>query len=433
MKKTFKAALLGSVFLISAASNANAGNLADDVAALMSSHDRVRAAQADLDAARSNADVARGAYYPTASVTANLGNENIETQNPDGARTNSSMAARELDLNLTQTVWDFGATSATVDGADLAVNQAEINLQQARSSILLNAVSAQLRLSSAARVLAYREQSEASIKRQTELENARVQRGSGFSTDVLQAKAQLAGAQAERVRAQGALQQAVNRYRAIFGDAPADLNGLEEVKLAAKILPDSEGEAVQMALEGNPQSKLTAITAKIAKTEIERTVASNYRPVFTASADQKYKRDVGGTMGDKNETLLKVEMTYNFNFGWTAANTLKASKSSHTAATSRAKDTRVQIEEQARNAWQNLQTARESASFLENQTNIAAEFLELARKERTLGQRSLIDVLSGETSFMNAQAAADRARTEVNIATLTLLNIMGQLDTSVLQ
>ena len=74
-----------------------------------------------------------------------------------------------------------------------------------------------------------------------------------------------------------------------------------------------------------------------------------------------------------------------------------------------------------------------NADFLENQSNIASEFLTLARQERTLGQRSLIDVLSGETSLINAQAAADRARTDVDIATLTLMSVMGQLELSVLQ
>jgi adhesin transport system outer membrane protein len=128
-----------------------------------------------------------------------------------------------------------------------------------------------------------------------------------------------------------------------------------------------------------------------------------------------------------------VELTYSFNFGFTAANTLKVAQSGHVAANSRLKDARDQIEEQARNAWQNLQTARANADFLENQANIASEFLTLARKERTLGQRSLIDVLAGETSLISAQSAADRARTDVDVAVLTLLNVMGQLDLSVLQ
>jgi adhesin transport system outer membrane protein len=276
-------------------------------------------------------------------------------------------------------------------------------------------------------------QSEESIKRQTELEDARVKRGSGFSTDVLQAKTQLAGAQAARVRAEGALEQAVNRYRAVFGDAPADLSAVGKMNIALTDIPEDVDGVVSAALEKNAQVIGAQLQAEIANTEIDRSFASGYRPVLTASADQKYKRDVGGTQGVKNETLVKVELTYSFNFGFTAANTLKVAQSGHVAANSRLKDARDQIEEQARNAWQNLQTARANADFLENQANIASEFLTLARKERTLGQRSLIDVLAGETSLISAQSAADRARTDVDVAVLTLLNVMGQLDLSVLQ
>ena len=90
-----------------------------------------------------------------------------------------------------------------------------------------------------------------------------------------------------------------------------------------------------------------------------------------------------------------------------------------------------QIEEQARHAWSNLQTARENAALLRNQANISAEFLELARKERQLGKRSLIDVLSGETNLINAQSDAASAESDVVIAGLTLLSVMGQLGAEV--
>jgi adhesin transport system outer membrane protein len=409
---------------------ASADELSDRMGALLTSHERIKAAQSDLEAARAGVEVARGGYYPTASITGNQGNERISTHDTD---TVTSYAQREVDLNLTQTLYDFGAIDATVGSAGLRVQQAESALEQTEQAILLAGLSAELNLASAKRVLDFQVQSEESIKRQTELEDARVKRGSGFSTDVLQAKTQLAGAQAARVRAEGALEQAVNRYRAVFGDAPADLSAVGKMNIALTDIPEDVDGVVSAALEKNAQVIGAQLQAEIANTEIDRSFASGYRPVLTASADQKYKRDVGGTQGVKNETLVKVELTYSFNFGFTAANTLKVAQSGHVAANSRLKDARDQIEEQARNAWQNLQTARANADFLENQANIASEFLTLARKERTLGQRSLIDVLAGETSLISAQSAADRARTDVDVAVLTLLNVMGQLDLSVLQ
>ncbi|HEY9163706.1 MAG TPA: TolC family protein, partial [Magnetovibrio sp.] len=375
-----KPLLLGGAIFFGAANPSIADGLSDRLGALMSGHERIKAAEADLQAAKANVEVARGGYYPTAGITANLGNENIYT---NSTRAETSLAQREVDLNLSQTLYDFGAISATVDSSHLAVKQAETTVKQTQQAILLAGLSAELNLASAKRVLDFQSQSEASIKRQTELEDARVRQGSGFSTDVLQAKTQLAGAQAARVRAQGALQQAINRYRAVFGDAPADLSQVGDVRLALSGIPESVEAVVASALESNHQVMVSQVQSDIANTEIERSFASGYRPVLTASADKKYKRDVGGTIGKKTETLVKVELSYKFNFGQTAANTLLASKAGLSGATSRLKDTRDQVEEQARNAWQALETARENADLLENQANIAGEFLALARKERT--------------------------------------------------
>lgn len=426
----FKSLLLGSALTALVALPVQADELTDRLTALLDSHQRIMAAEADLVAAMASADVARGGYYPTASVTANFGNEQITTRNTN---TETSMAQREVDLNLTQTLYDFGVTDATVDSALLVVNQADTALRQTKQEVLLEALSAELRIASARRVLDYQTQSVNSIKQQSDLEDARVRRGSGFSTDVLQAKTQLAGAQAARVRAEGDLNQALNRYRAVFGDAPPDLSQVGRFDLNVSSLPADVNDVVNTALDNNYQIQTSRLQADIANAEIDRSFADGYRPVLTASADRKYKRQVAGVDDTKNETLLKVEATFDFNFGWTAANTLKAARAGHDGAANRLRDTRRSVEEQARNAWQTLQTARANADYLENQANIAAEFLELARKERTLGQRSLIDVLAGETSLINAQAAADRAKTDVVVATLTVLSVMGQLDLSVLQ
>ncbi len=90
-------------------------------------------------------------------------------------------------------------------------------------------------------------------------------------------------------------------------------------------------------------------------------------------------------------------------------------------------DTRRRIVEETRNAWQDLHTARATAASRKNQADIAAAFLELAREERKLGNRSLIDVLTGETELINAQSDAESAESDVIIAAYKLLNIVGEL------
>ena len=109
-------------------------------------------------------------------------------------------------------------------------------------------------------------------------------------------------------------------------------------------------------------------------------------------------------------------------------NSYRASQQNYLAASNQMQDARTLVEEQAKNTFEQLQVAQENAGFLDNQANIAGEFLALAREERQLGRRSLIDVLSGETAEINALSDAETAKSQVAITAYTLLFILGKLD-----
>ena len=150
-------------------------------------------------------------------------------------------------------------------------------------------------------------------------------------------------------------------------------------------------------------------------------------PRFEAVATAKHKDNQAGTAGIAEEYSGKVQVTWPINLGLTAVNTLSASKSDATATSLRVAEQRHLIEEQVRNSWDSLQTARAMSQFLRNQANIASEFLEVARKERKMGNRSLLDVLAGETALINAISAARSAETDIRLFAFTLLNAMGRL------
>ncbi|MCG8619966.1 MAG: TolC family protein, partial [Desulfobacterales bacterium] len=65
---------------------------------------------------------------------------------------------------------------------------------------------------------------------------------------------------------------------------------------------------------------------------------------------------------------------------------------------------------------------------LDQQADILKNFLELAKKERKMGTRSLLDVLNGEVNYINAQGTAIAAREDMKIAAYNLVFAMGQMD-----
>lgn len=404
--------------------SAQAETLPEALSALVQTHKRMLAAEADVKAAEQQLAVTEGNWYPNLSIKANIGHEE---QNKPTDSTNTNMVPRNIDTTITQKLWDFGSTNSGIRSSRLALQQTRETRDSTAQSVLLEGISAYLNVVRAFKLVKFSTGSVDNIKKQAELEDARVQRGSGFSTDVLQAKTQLAGAEARLIQARGTLKTAINRYRAVFGTPPTDIEKMADPRLPLELLPKDLDGAIEIAVKQNPQLKAARTGASVAREAVIKTRIDRFTPSFDLSAEHNLKEDYSGTVGSQQETLVKVEASYNFNLGLTAVNSLKASQQSHIASVNRFGDTRDQIEEQARNAWDNLQTFQARASQLHNQANIAAEFLELARRERQLGNRSLIDVLSGETALINASSDATSADTDVAIAVFTLLSVLGEL------
>ena len=157
---------------------------------LLKAHNLAQAAEADLKAAQERIRASMGGWYPQLNVTAHYGHE--EQNKPTGTD-DTNFVARNLTISVTQLRWDFDLTSSTVRAARLTRDTANATLEAARQNVQLRGIVAYLNVLRAAEIVEYAKRSEENIKRQAELEDARVQRGAGFSTDVLQAKTQLAG------------------------------------------------------------------------------------------------------------------------------------------------------------------------------------------------------------------------------------------------
>ncbi|RAU23288.1 outer membrane efflux protein [Paramagnetospirillum kuznetsovii] len=418
-------ATISAALAILAPIHAQAETFKEMLEQVLPGHNRVKAASADVEGAQNLREVARGGWYPTATFTGEYG---YEKENKPPGTLDTDMYFKKYEATVRQLLWDFGAANATIDRAEIAEAQAEATRAGAKQSLILDGLTAYINLVRTSQQTTFAKDSESNIRKQTGLEEARVQRGSGLSTDVLQAKTQLAGAEAGRVTAQGALDGARNRFRALFGRDPANVSTLATPPVPADLIPLGLNDAINEARRNNVALKIAQMTADMARKSAEATKASQLYPRVDLVGEARNKINYAGTAGNQTELLGKVQVTYPLNLGFTAINSLRAAESNVAAAEARLADTRDLVEEQVRNAWENLATQKARADYLKNQSNIASEFLELARKERKLGTRSLIDVLAGETALINANSSAASADADVAIAAFTLLSTMGNLD-----
>ncbi|MBT7943102.1 MAG: TolC family protein, partial [Alphaproteobacteria bacterium] len=169
--KTLRTTAIFAVALV-LASPIQAQSLYESVQTLVKNQKQIKAAEADLDAAKERAAAAWGDWYPELSVTANWGREK---QNKASGTADVEEHPREVDVSITQQLWDFGSTNAAIQSAKLSVDRAQTNLISTRQALVLQGIEAHLNLIRAGKVLEFAKGSVGNIRRQAKLEDARVQ------------------------------------------------------------------------------------------------------------------------------------------------------------------------------------------------------------------------------------------------------------------
>ena len=390
---------------------------------VLKNHKLIEASKIDSKAAEFRVKQSKGAYYPSLDVTANYGHERIIKHGPTN---DTQLVARDATAKITQTITDFGLRESTVKTSELSLKQSLALEKQIKNDLLLRALTAYLRVIQSRESVKYAVQSVANIKKQTELEDAAVSAGGGLTSDVLQAKTQLAGAQARLIQFEGVLDAAKHEFEYLYGFFPKILNDLKLIKPITDQLPQSIEETVEKTMKNNPSLIAARITEDIGKEAIN-TARSSLFPTIKGILSHSEKQDFGGIVGFKRESSAKIDFSYPLNLSFSEYAGKDAAVESYLATSTRIRDQENMIKQMVRTTWDGLDTAQKNAEFLTNQARISGEFLELARKERKAGNRTLLDVLGGETALINAQADAIAAKIEVLINSYTLLSLMGGL------
>ena len=259
---------------------------------LLETHQRIKAAQSKRQAVDSLLKQSKADYLPSVDFLSEYGYEDIHKEY--GLDTDFSDKSYNR-LRASQLLWDFGATSGKVGKNRNSVSQITFEEESVRQEVLLEGILACVNIIKERDRLSYAKRSESNIKNQTGIEEILLEKGAGLRSDVLQAQSQLAGAMALRTEVEGELAIAKNRFRTVFGKTiqENDVNGLELTASYRNLVPASQKDSINMALETNPALKAKALDRNIADSEIDARKAAYY-PRFELIGQGKYRYNDDG-------------------------------------------------------------------------------------------------------------------------------------------
>ena len=411
------------LFLFTAA--AHAQTLQSSLEDLLKNSPRVAASRNDEQAANDRVSESfRRAWTPQLDVTVEGGTQKYATTATPNVTAES---VNRSSARVTQLVYDFGRSKGQISETESLAKQAMASGLANTEGLFLEAVSAHWGVVRSEKVMAYSRQSEASVRNQTRLETSMVELGNGYESNVLQAKVQLATAEARRIRAEGALLIAKARMDAVFGALASKVKYNEVVLPLQSKLPRSLEEAHAMALSSNKQIQIGAFRSEALRQRSGAVRAREFLPTLRLVGEAGRREGLDGQAGFVNDRKVLLQLQYNLNGGLAGQSAVDAAVKDLQASQSREDDTRQLVLEQVTIAWRNMLVAQSNRSILSNQVNIASKFLEMVSAERQLGRRSLLDILSAEMSLITAQSDLASTDSELAIAGVTLLQAMGRL------
>jgi outer membrane protein TolC len=339
---------------------------------------------------------------------------------------NTFYGVNEEKLKFNQLIYDFGKTGAVIDTAKDTYYKSMASYNGTMQDVTLEGINAYLNVYKAYQTLAFSARYQKNVQKQVSMEKKRVSKGSGYSTDVLEAEAQLSGAQARLSRARGGLTTAKNSFDRTFREDPTAIKHFRLPRSPRSLLPKTVGKAVQTALRNNTQIRSLQYDEAIARQAIH-TARSSFAPSINAVVESKRDWNVGGTLGRKFELVEKAELSYPIFSGFGDMAALHAAKNSLLAAVENLDNQRLITEQKTRDDWQQVRTSRENFMSLQKQTDQLAKFLHLATKERQLGRKTLLEVLVADTNYINAADASIAAKVQLFSSLFTVLRDMNEL------
>lgn len=413
------------------AGSASAASLRSELAGLLLDHPQIRGANKTLEAASKEVGKANANFYPTVSVTAEAGHELIDspavrTSYADNDGKISSRSPQTANITVTQNLFNGFLTHSQVRTARLNKNISTISLESTKQNTLFAGITAYINVLRQRRLVELSTENEATIQRQLNLEDERVQRGSGVAVDVLQAKSRLQVAKERRVNFEGDYQNAVSAYATMFNHLP-DVDSMMDPVPPIERIPSTLDRAIEISTTGNPLINNANVSVEVAR-EKRQAVLAELAPTVDMEGQFNYEKHSNTTLGTRRDYAVLLRASWDLFSGFSTRDSLSQINYEYRALQDTREDTSRRIIEQTRVAWQALLTARARLELLENAVNIASEVFASRKRLREAGKETVINVLDAENEVSNAQINYTSASYDERLAIFQLLLSMGKLD-----
>lgn len=386
----------------------------------------LNAARAGLRATDEGVPIAKSGYRPqiSAAVTGSairLGTESLFRRGTP--LLGEDFTNGSASITITQQIFDGFQTLNNVRAAEANVFSSRETLKANEISILLAAAQSYANIARDQRIVSIRKQNLAFLKEQLSAAKSRLDVGEGTRTDVSQAEAELAGAQAILVNAVAQLKQSEAVYVQIVGDAP---KGIKQPAPASKALPKNLDQAVAAGLRDHPSIAAAQYDVDSAGFRVKSAEGTMLPGVVIQGSVSRDTTDRSGS-SDSSSASITARLEVPLYQGGAEYGQIRQAKERLGQQRILVDSARSDVQQTIITAYAQLEAALATTVANKSQVSAANEALAGVIEERKVGQRTTLDVLDAQQSVLVAEESLVTSQRNAVVASYSLLAAIGRL------
>ncbi len=365
-------------------------------------------------------DAARASYFPRVDITASTGRERLSQPN----QPSSSFSRDSFSASLSQMLFDGFATRSEVRRQGYNKLARYFELLDASETAALEASRAYYDVLRFRKLIKLAEENYAQHHVLFDLMEQRAKVGVGRRVDLEQAGGRLALAESNLLTEITNLHDVSARYQRIVGDLPP--SDMEKPDLLQTGMPVSANAALEESIRFSPVIAASIEGIRAAQSELAGR-NGGFLPRLDLRARQDLDRNRDGILGNRNDNVVEVVLSYNlFRGGADAA--LKQQSAENLNASKDLRDRACRDVRQTLSiAYNDTKRILEQLRYLNTHQLATEKARDAYRKQFDIGQRTLLDLLDTENELFQARRAYVNAVYDHGIAYARTHAAMGTL------
>jgi len=414
--------LILSLILLScalAAQPARAQDLAEAIADALANVPSLAEAGAGEAAAKARLDRARAESYPLLRVEGSVATGRIDNHGFFGI-TADDVSPVALQATAEMPLFAGGRIASAIDQAKGGAEIARLQAEQARLQTIVQAVSTYTGVLSARKLEARFGRLVTELREVERQAGLRYRTGEIPSSELAQARARRAEAEAGLAQAEGRRVSAEAAFHRLTGKPAGELAALPGLPQT----PPTLDEAMDLARTANPAVRQAAQGVSVAKAGV-RAARAEGLPTIGAFAEAAHVRDQFFPDYKADSVAVGVRGRWTIFAGGRVASQIRAAHADLSGAEARERAVALALEGMVIDAWQALQTAGRTVEASRLRSEAAAEALRGTRLEANVGAKPTLAVLDAEREAIEAEAALIEAEGMRQVAAWQLNALTG--------